>query len=29
MATGSFHDWILLSPGGVGWWAQIGQELGL
>lgn len=29
MATGGFHDWILLSPGGLRYWPQIMRELGL
>ncbi|WP_310784511.1 PE domain-containing protein [Mycobacterium sp. Z3061] len=29
MASGGFHDWILLSPGGVRYWRQIEQELGI
>ncbi|BBZ37177.1 PE domain-containing protein [Mycobacterium conspicuum] len=28
LANGGFHDWILLSPGGVRYWAQIEHELG-
>ena len=28
LASGAFHDWVLLSPGGVRYWAQIEQELG-
>ncbi|MDP7721312.1 PE domain-containing protein [Mycobacterium sp. TY814] len=29
LATGGFHDWILLSPGGLRYWPQIERELGL
>jgi triacylglycerol lipase len=28
LASGAFHDWVLLSPGGVRYWPQIEQELG-
>lgn len=27
MATGGFHDWILLSPDGLRYWTQIGRQL--
>lgn len=29
MASGGFHDWILLSPGGLRYWQQIEQQLGI
>jgi triacylglycerol lipase len=28
LATGGFHDWVLLAPDGVKYWPQIDQELG-
>ncbi|OBK61909.1 hypothetical protein A5656_11150 [Mycobacterium gordonae] len=29
LATGGFHDWVLLSPGGLRYWPQIERELGI